>query len=348
MTPQVTLPFSQSGTRFAPGRQGVAGYAEAIEPVFDVQLGDIDAAGPDLGIEAYHLGSLLLCQARMTDARYAYGRDRRKIAVTAVDHVLVQIITGGDDVRDAGRGAVKTSPGDVCLVDLTQTFLSETAHCANSSMVIPRALLGQGDAAIEGLHGLILKGDSTAGRLMRSHVDMLWSLAPRMTLAEAPVAGRATIDLLNALALPEIESATAVAAIENAQILRVKRHIEAHLGDPALGPDQLCKVFGLSRASLYRLFAPLGGVSDHIRRRRLQKVFCDLTNPALRGQTMGQIADTYGFGRWSTFARAFEARFDMTPGEARALTLDVEGRARALTDQRGENLPEWLRRLDPF
>jgi AraC-like DNA-binding protein len=347
MTPATALPFSQTGTRLMPGRSGVAGYAEAIEPVFDVRLRDVDDAGPDLNIEAYNVGSLLLGQAHMSGGRYVYGRDQRKIAVTALDHVLVQIITDGGDRRTTGRDPAEAAPGDVCLVDLTRPFRSETAHCVNYSLAVPRALLGRGDGDVDKLHGLILRGDSTAGRLMRSHVDTLWALAPRMTLTEAPSAGRATIDLLNALALPRIESATAAAAVENAHLLRLKRHIEAHLGDPALGPEHLCKSFGLSRASLYRLFSPMGGVSDHIRRRRLQKVFVELTDPASRHKTMGQIADAYGFSRWSAFARAFQARFDMAPGEARALALDAERRASALTEASGETLPDWLRFLDP-
>ncbi len=40
--------------------------------------------------------------------------------------------------------------------------------------------------------------------------------------------------------------------------------------------------FGLSRASLYRLFAPVGGIADYIRSRRLHRAFFDLANSDAR------------------------------------------------------------------
>ena len=111
-----------------------------------------------------------------------------------------------------------------------------------------------------------------------------------------------------------------------------------------LDAERLCRQFGVSRASLYRLFAPLGGVSEHIRNRRLRKVFDALSDPA-QPLAMAQVAERYGFTVWSSFSRAFKGRFGMTPGEARGLGVAAAARANVLRAGTGA-LSDWLRALD--
>lgn len=126
---------------------------------------------------------------------------------------------------------------------------------------------------------------------------------------------------------------------------RIRRFIDANLDDPFLGPEALCRQFGLSRASLYRLFAPLGGVREHIQGRRLRRAFDALTDPSLGHLSLSQVVESHGFAAWSSFSRAFKARFGLTPGEAREI-----GTAAALhtsaAEARGQGLSDWLRALD--
>jgi AraC-like DNA-binding protein len=51
-----------------------------------------------------------------------------------------------------------------------------------------------------------------------------------------------------------------------------RRFFDTHLTSPALEADMLVGNFGLSRASLYRLFSPIGGVAAYIRRERLRRI----------------------------------------------------------------------------
>lgn len=46
-------------------------------------------------------------------------------------------------------------------------------------------------------------------------------------------------------------------------------YIEQHIGEAELGTESLQQAFGLSRASLYRLFQSRGGVASYIREQRL-------------------------------------------------------------------------------
>lgn len=339
------LPRHQAGTRVSPGRQGVADFAEAISPVFDTRLRDVDAAGPDLWISSVNVGPMLLGQAHMSGARYAYGRDHRKVAATGLDLILVQIIVEGGDRREAYRDEVTTQAGDVCLLDLTRPFQSEAQSCVNFSLAIPREAFAARDRDLDDLHGRVLRRDTAAARLFKSHVETLWSVAWELGLEDAPLIGRTAIDLLAGLALPASDNPAARAAVAESQISRIRRFIDANLYDPCLGPEMLCHRFGLSRASLYRLFAPLGGVREHIQGRRLRRAFDALTDPAMRHLPLSQVAEGHGFSAWSSFARAFKARFGLTPGEAREIGATAATRARAVAAQ-DQGLPDWLRALD--
>ncbi|PIC01755.1 hypothetical protein CSW60_09815 [Caulobacter sp. X] len=345
MSLSLSLPRHQAGTRLSPGRQGVADFAEAIAPVFDTRLRDVAASGPDLWISSVNVGPMLLGYAHMSGGTYSYGRDHRKVAATGLDLILVQIIAEGGDRREAYRGEVEASVGDVCLLDLTRPFRSEAQTCGNFSLAIPREALAARDRDLDDLHGRVLRRDTAAARLFKSHVETLWSVAGQLSVADAPIVGRTTIDLLAGLAMPASGDPAARAAIAESQLGRIRRFIDANLDDPYLGAEVLCRRFGLSRASLYRLFAPLGGVREHIQNRRLRRAFDALTDPSLSHLSLSQVVEGHGFSAWSSFARAFKTRFGLAPGEAREIGAAAALHASA-AEARGQGLPDWLRALD--
>jgi AraC-like DNA-binding protein len=95
------------------------------------------------------------------------------------------------------------------------------------------------------------------------------------------------------------------------------RFVEANLGARDLGVDKLAKTFGLSRASLYRLFEPVGGVASYIRTRRLARARQELTAPGLEDRRIGPIAYRAGFQSIPAFNRAFRAAYGQTPRSTR-------------------------------
>lgn len=344
MTEPVSVTYYEAGTHLIPGDDGLKAYAEAIDPIFDVgvtQAGE----GTQGWIKTYQIGSLLVGQAFMTGGHFVYSRDQRKVAALGLDVILVQVIEKGGDLRFAGAEGVPGRPGDVCVVDMMRTFRSETSDCTNLNLALPRNLLPLSAQELDGLHGVVLPGHTVAGQMMAQHIRLLWGLASGLSADEIPVVTRATLELLTALSAPYRGSGGPDGHLHSVQLMRVRRHIEARLGDGGLGPARLCRDFGLSRASLYRLFTPLGGVSDYIRERRLQQAFTQLADPALRHKTMGQVAQDNGFTGWAVFARAFRSRFQMTPGEVRELGPEAVTR-RVQTG--APQLPDWLRQMDRF
>ncbi len=96
----------------------------------------------------------------------------------------------------------------------------------------------------------------------------------------------------------------------------VRAYIEDALNDPALGADQLCRVFGLSRRTVYRMFADVGGVARYLTERRLVRAFADLSaSPPASGLILA-VAERYGFVSQSHFSRQFRKRFLIAPNDS--------------------------------
>ena len=101
---------------------------------------------------------------------------------------------------------------------------------------------------------------------------------------------------------------------------RIDSFINSHLDDPALGPLQIAAAVQISVRHLHRLFARNARtVSDCIRERRLLACRKDLSDPRLHGQSITDIAFSWGFSDSAHFSRSFRKSFGVSPREFRSL-----------------------------
>ena len=99
---------------------------------------------------------------------------------------------------------------------------------------------------------------------------------------------------------------------------RIGEHIDANLGDPGLGPGTIASVHFISRRHLQRLFRDEGAtVSESIRARRPERAPRDLSDLALAGEPIVDIAASWGCVTKSHSTRAFRAAHSRTPGDFR-------------------------------
>jgi AraC-like DNA-binding protein len=139
------------------------------------------------------------------------------------------------------------------------------------------------------------------------------------------------------LALQRKSGSPAVATFAN-----IRRFIDTHLASPALETDMLAGNFGLSRAALYRLFEPVGGVAAYIRRERLRRVFRDITAPEHANVRLAGLARRWGFKDGSTFNRAFRLSFGISPGAARAAALNGQSVPNLAPSGDAGSLGRWI------
>ena len=101
-------------------------------------------------------------------------------------------------------------------------------------------------------------------------------------------------------------------------LLNVQSFIEANLGDPDLGPEEIARSSFISTRYLHKLFAAEGtSVCQWIRAARLERCRRDLLDPALGHQTILSIATRWGLPGPQHFSRLFRAAYDCSPSELR-------------------------------
>ena len=102
---------------------------------------------------------------------------------------------------------------------------------------------------------------------------------------------------------------------------RGARVIRKHLRTPTFRPSILCRLVGMSRSSLYRLFEDTGGVAKYIQGERLIEAHAVLTDSGTT-QSISAIAEDLCFADASSFSRAFKREFGHSPGEVRSAAID--------------------------
>ena len=92
--------------------------------------------------------------------------------------------------------------------------------------------------------------------------------------------------------------------------------IERNLSHIELSPEMVCRKFAMSRSALYRLFDPLGGVSNYIRDRRLDRANLHLGSIGTGRGAVARLSLLCGFASDTAFTRAFRQRFGVNPRDA--------------------------------
>ncbi|MDO9078896.1 MAG: helix-turn-helix domain-containing protein [Brevundimonas sp.] len=289
-------------------------WREAVSAVFDLEVED--PATFDCGMTSWKLGSLLLGGFRSSGNTFV--RDRAKVARGGLDHYVVQTLIQGTSVLREGAPEAEWPRGSVRILDLTRTVRTEAQAFSNLTLIVPRAVLEPLLGAPDDLHGVTLEAETVGAQLLGGLMQDLSRRADAMTLAEAEALGPGVAAMVAACFGPSVAAAETARAARTAVSRRaIQSHVLAHLGSPDLSTDALCSRFGLSRATLYRLFEPLGGVEGWIRGARLDEACRRLSSPATLDRRVSRVAQDLGFVNETSFSRDFRRRFGVSPSEAR-------------------------------
>jgi len=278
-----------------------------------------DHLSPDefvIEMSAWHLGRVML--GVILSSPLVFERTPQTVAASGVDHILVQHYSEGGFAGIAADRPITVRPGDICVFDLSQTICTQTSWSRSLTFMVPRS---QFEALIDDvaiLHGLVLDGTAALTAILAAHMMELAEHVGSLDARAAAAAGDGTVAMITTILanLVPRHIAPTPTAIPS-MFRRVSSYIDAHLHDSALTPAMIAAQFGMSRATLYRLFESLDGVADYIRRRRLIAAALRLASPEHRAKRVAQIALACGFTNESTFSRTFARQFGISPSEAR-------------------------------
>ncbi|MEO0452291.1 MAG: AraC family transcriptional regulator [Pseudomonadota bacterium] len=129
---------------------------------------------------------------------------------------------------------------------------------------------------------------------------------------------------------PQREDVRAYA--RDAMFRQICRFIEQNLEDPDLSTKTLLDQFGVSRATLYRMFESLGGVRNYVTHRRAMSALFFLSKNDGRRGFVQAACERWGFSSPANFNRTIQRLFGNSP---KALFHDRKGARRerlSLTD----------------
>ncbi len=229
-----------------------------------------------------------------------------------VDDIAVQLNSTGQTTGCFGDVDMRALGPAVSFMDMSKTSLHRSSNMTGVSFVLPRRLFDGVD--ITHLHGAV--AGAAAHRLLNEYAVWLGQnlpVAPRSDIAktEAAVAG-----VVSACFLGGRIEGPAREAFENIALTRALAFIEANCSRASLNVDEIVAAVGVSRATLYRLFAPLEGVASCIRAARLERARAMLSDPDTSG-TIASVAYRCGFADPLYFSRAFTDFFGFRPSNLR-------------------------------
>jgi AraC-like DNA-binding protein len=301
-------------TRPLPRPQQFEAWHEAHRPFVDYAAPRDAQAGFEADLAIWTLGPFVAKLTRAPALRYA--RTRAQIRRDQIDHWNISYLRRGSlRGRVEGRDAA-------AVAGLPHLYALHEACEVERTEVDWVLLYFARDSFPELGHGLdacrLQALDRPMGRLLGGYLDSLAAELPALAPADLPRVVEATRALIVAAVAPSRDALEAGRAqIEAVQLARIKTLIRENLRSPRLNPDRLCRLAGVSRSQLYRLFEPLGGVARRIQAERLREAHRALADPR-NGCEIHRIAEDVGFYDASPFSRAFRREFGYTPSELRS------------------------------
>lgn len=242
-------------------------------------------------------------------------RQRRQIANTEGEFVVVLMTRAGRETVTQGDTEAALQPGDAVVWDSTVPARFQVWEpLAKRSLLIPRAALGEVGGRMGTSAGVMLDGSAPATRLLVSYLDTLSQTLPALGSSAVAAARNATLELLMGALRSEGDGSSRTAA-QPALRAAMDRYIERHLLDGALTLNEIAVAHGVSVRTVHRVFNATGEtVGEVIRVRRLARAREELAESDI---PVCVIAHRWGFSDPSHFTRSFKAHYGASPREYR-------------------------------
>lgn len=243
-------------------------------------------------------------------------RSPRQIGRDPADNFLLSIHQAGTAMLSQYTRDTVPKPGDLVLHDMTRPWrMHVDSYFARTVLLFPRcALLNRiGDA--ERYIGMRVDGTVGVAGMLSPLLHRLPAHLDRMSDAARQRVADNVLDLVATAFLSTNEQPTHSAGMT---LVRVKLWVETHLSEK-LSAERVAGGCGLSVRHLSRLFEREGtSLMRYVWERRLARCHRDLTDPAMRGRPVSEIAFAAGFNDLSHFSRAYRARHLCAPRDVRA------------------------------
>ena len=215
-----------------------------------------------------------------------------------------------------GQHHIDLKAGDSFMLDSAEGYVIDVVgQCAARTIEIMRSSFLSQNCPIETVCGRHYRQDDGMVRIITSIVD---------NLADDPGAfagdeHELLQDMLARLLINARQEGGQGKGYGDAPLLeKMRRWIADYPEKADLSPHMLALQFGMSRRSLYRIFAQLGTTpAQWLWAAKLDQSYAMILDPAFRGMSVSTVAYRCGFQGQSHFSRAFKKRFGSSPSALR-------------------------------
>jgi len=310
-----SLPALTYTTVGLPEARAFTEWQTAMAPLFHVEAARFHGKLPQGSTKSILIGEVIANRS-VFNAQHL-TRDAALIAATPGPLLLQAYISGGFHGQ-LGAQTVTVGKGMVAVTDLRRTVDVRAASSNTVGLALPRNLADQIGADAQ---GKLL--DPARNRLLAAWIVAFYRRLPRKSEADVPALVAEIVAFLQQLCVAPAAGPVPEESKADSDLLARAGHlIQAELGSPDLLPARVVEQLGVSRATLYRVFAPLGGVRRQIQEQRLLAAREMLSDPLERSR-LAQIASSLGFGSAALFSRSFRERFGHSPDEYRTAILQA-------------------------
>lgn len=304
--PIPTLPVLRYSTAGQPQEQSVETWRQLMRLMYSIDPAarNADDQPPSGGIAVYRIGSLLA--NRTVWHAQQVSRDRRLVDATP-DHIAFQLCRRGSYHGDISGRTASLLPGTVAVAN-RRRMLSGRLAADTLGLVVPRHLLVGLDA-----DALAVRFDAARNQLLAARVDLLYRSLTFTPPDAAPALESELIGFLRRL----LDPSRAVDVLDGPELdiglfALAERFVLSRLGDADLGATHIAGALGISRTTLYRLFASRGGVRTYVQDQRFRALRDALADP-LEARSLSRLADAHGIRSAASLSHGFRRRFGTSP-----------------------------------
>lgn len=265
---------------------------------------------------SFHAGDVVL--TRLEADRHRVMRPAS--LVRASDTVYLKIVApyvGCAGVEQKGRQAWVT-PDQWSIYDTSDSYaVANPGRVEHLIVMVPRHRVAERGLALDPLMARRLGGSGGVARLALETMRSAYRELPGMSEVAARGVGDAITQFVH---LSMLDLAGLGTAVTQRELLRdrIKQHVAASLGDPALTVDRIAQALSCSRRQLYNAFSEEpDGVAGYILRRRLRACREAFDDRASDHRSITDIAFGFGFSNMAHFSRVFRAHLGMPPSDYR-------------------------------
>lgn len=262
------------------------------------------------------LGEITLARVHSTPSQVFHTSNHIMMNGDTSEYMLLRLQLSGRSMNRQAGSEIELQPGDLMLVDPTQTYDFE--FDAESKFIIcrfPAEEMRNCLPQVRNLVGCHISGQRGASRILRSLLDALWDEGHAESDTQWMSGAGECIYRAVELAYGEIRNERSSSVSSNAMFERASRHIREHLADPALNVTSMADALGVTSRYVQKSFAEAGTTpSESIAQQRIEAAKRMLVGS---DKSVTEIAFDVGFNDVSHFGRTFRRHAGTTPSRFR-------------------------------